>query len=189
MTQAAIREIDRNDAAAEIAAAESMSDFQAGPHVARALGRLDAAHGRLRVMHGAPYRTFDYWFAEAKREAAGRSARDQYLAYLRGALKFERWIAHPDEWPTTAFAEQQQRAAATAAAAASQLAGMGVAFNAFGFVASLSGRGLTITVNAFGKLSCAPATMLNATDREILASAERRRAILAALGDVAEFGP
>jgi hypothetical protein len=189
MSQAAIREIDRNDAATEIAAAESMSDFQAGPAVGRARQRMEDAHRRLRVMHAAPVKAFDYWFDEAKREAAGRSAQGQLLVFLKASLKFERWITHTDEWPGSKFSEDLAHSHATAAAGGAQLAAMGLQFNAHAFIGALRSRGVMITVNAFGKVSCSPATLLNATDRETLASPEKRRAILAALGDVAEFGP
>lgn len=64
---------------------------------------------------------------------------------------------------------------ATAAAAGAQLASMGLAFNAFAFVASVRGRGMSIAADAFGKITCSPASVLNQVDRETLASPEKRR--------------
>jgi hypothetical protein len=184
MTATALRADAPAEDHPEIAEAMALSDHGAGPRVAAARVRLEAAHRQARVIQGVGYKTIDFIFESAQREAGGQAAKAQLLAYLRAAIRLEAIIANPNLAPTR-FAQDHADAVATAAAAGEQARSLGLVFNAHAFVASVRGRGISIAVDAAGKIVVAPASALNPTDRELVRT--NKAAIVAILTDAERF--
>lgn len=175
----------------EILEAMAMSDFDASRRVPAARHRLDESYKGLRSRNQGslnfPFRFFEHTLDRAIRDAAGQAPRDQLVTLTKAALQFELWTANPNSWPTTGFAERTQHDLAVAASAAQQLQSLGLNFNAHAFVAAIRSRGVTIAVDADGKIVCSPARMLNHVDQEALRNPERRAAIAATLADAKRF--
>jgi hypothetical protein len=162
-----------------------LTDLQAVRLLAGLRQRLDALHGRVRVMHQAPIKAFDYRHQEFVRNFAGKPPREQHAVLTEAVAYFEKMAADPTAWPGTKFAEDQATTLAAAQAGGQQLRSMGLAFNARAFLTTLRSRGLAVALGADGRIAIAPASMLNPTDRDQLRS--HRVEIVAALADIEVF--
>jgi len=168
-------------AAVVTADTEIISDVQASRLLPSLRQRLDALHARVRTMHQAPIKAFDHRHGEFVRSLAGKTPREQHAVLTVGVAYFEAMAADSARWPGTKFSEDQAQAVATAQIAEQQLRSMGLTFNPHAFVASLRSRGIAASLGPGGRISIAPASMLNPTDREQLRS--HRAEIVGALTD------